>query len=33
MDGNAGTKSSGYGVFRRGPDGHRLEDPEPDVGN
>jgi hypothetical protein len=23
VDRNAGTKSSSYGVFRRGPDGHR----------
>ena len=28
-DGSAGMKSSSYGVFRRGPDGHTLEvDPE-----
>jgi hypothetical protein len=33
VDGNAGTKSSSYGVFRRGPDGHRHENPEADVGN
>jgi hypothetical protein len=23
VDGSAGTKSSSYGIFRRGPDGHR----------
>jgi hypothetical protein len=31
-DGNAGTKSSSYGVFRRGPDGH-YRGPEGDPNN
>ena len=26
VDGNAGEKSSNYGVFSRGPDGHREKD-------
>jgi len=26
-------KSSNYGIFSRGPDGHRRSDPETDVGN
>jgi hypothetical protein len=26
----AGVKSSSYGVFSRGPDGHKQGDPEPD---
>jgi hypothetical protein len=32
---DAGTrmKSSNYGIFNRGPDGHRPNDPETDVGN
>ena len=31
VDGDAGVKSSSYGVFSRGPDGHRQNgsDPEP----
>jgi hypothetical protein len=29
-DANAGVKSSNYGVFNRGPDGHRQEDSAPD---
>jgi hypothetical protein len=28
-DANAGLKSSSYGVFNRGPDGHRQEDSGP----
>ena len=28
VDGNAGVKSSDYGVFSRGPDGHRGNGPE-----
>lgn len=28
--GSAGMKSSNFGVFNRGPDGHRHGDPEPD---
>jgi hypothetical protein len=31
VDGRTGTKSSSYGVFRRGPDGHRHDGSEPDV--
>jgi hypothetical protein len=31
IDGRAGVKSSDYGVFDRGPDGHRASDlPEPE---
>lgn len=30
VDGTTGTKSSDYGVFTRGPDGHRKLDSEPD---
>lgn len=26
VDGAAGVKSSDYGVFKRGPDGHRMKD-------
>ena len=33
VDGNTGTKSGSYGVFRRGPGGHRRENPKADVGN
>ena len=29
-DALAGVKSSSFGVFSRGPDGHRQGDPEPD---
>ena len=29
-DALAGVKSSNFGVFSRGPDGHRQEDSEPD---
>jgi len=29
-DATAGMKSSSYGVFNRGPAGHRQGDPEPD---
>ena len=29
-DATAGMKSSSYGVFHRGPAGHRQGDPEPD---
>ena len=29
-NGNAGLKSSSYGVFNRGPEGHRQGDPEVD---
>jgi hypothetical protein len=29
-EGTAGMKSSNYGVFNRGPDGHRQDDSEPD---
>jgi hypothetical protein len=32
-DGAAGMKSSNFGVFNRGPEGHRLGDPEPDGAN
>ena len=32
VDGGAGTKSSSYGVFRRGPDGH-YRGPESDPDN
>jgi hypothetical protein len=32
-DANSGMKSSNYGIFSRGPDGHRHGDREPDVGN
>ena len=28
-NGGTGMKSSNYGVFRRGPDGHRQSDPDP----
>jgi hypothetical protein len=30
VDGSAGAKSSSYGVFRRGPDGHRGAESDPD---
>jgi hypothetical protein len=30
---SAGMKSSNYGVFRRGPEGHRQGDAEPDGAN
>ncbi len=30
LDAGAGVKSSEYGVFKRGPDGHRLAKPEVD---
>jgi hypothetical protein len=30
-DGNAGMKSSNFGVFNRGPGSHRLSDSDPDV--
>jgi hypothetical protein len=29
-NGGTGMKSSNYGVFSRGPDGHRQSDPDPD---
>jgi hypothetical protein len=29
-DANGRLKSSSYGVFSRGPDGHRQDDPNPD---
>jgi hypothetical protein len=29
-NGTAGVKSSNYGVFHRGPSGHRQDEPEPD---
>ena len=32
-DALAGVKSSNFGVFSRGPDGHRQGDGEPDSGN
>jgi hypothetical protein len=32
-DAPAGVKSSNYGVFSRGPSGHRQGDGEPDAGN
>ena len=32
-DALAGVKSSNYGVFKRGPDGHREAGAEPDGGN
>jgi hypothetical protein len=32
-DGAAGMKSSSFGVFHRGPTGHRQGDPEPDGAN
>ena len=32
-DANAGMKSSSYGIFSRGPAGHRHGCPEPDTGN
>jgi hypothetical protein len=32
-DGVAGMKSSNFGVFSRGPAGHRQGDPEPDEAN
>jgi hypothetical protein len=32
VDGSSGTKSSNYGVFRRGPDGHRHGGSESDSG-
>ena len=31
VDGSSGTKSSNYGVFRRGPDGHRHDGSESDA--
>ena len=31
-DGAAGMKSSNFGIFNRGPDGHRQGDGEPDSG-
>ena len=31
VDGGNGTKSSNYGVFRRGPDGHRHGGSEPEA--
>ena len=32
-DANAGMKSSNYGIFSRGPAGHRHGEQEPDAGN
>jgi hypothetical protein len=32
-DASSGMKSSNYGIFSRGPDGHRHGDPEPDAGS
>ena len=32
VDAAAGMKSSNYGIFDRGPDGHRHGDGEPEVG-
>jgi len=32
-DASSGMKSSNYGIFSRGPAGHRHDDQEPDVGN
>jgi hypothetical protein len=32
-DAAAGMKSSNYGIFKRGPGGHRQRDQEPDAGN
>jgi hypothetical protein len=29
-DGGAGMKSSSFGLFNRGPDGHKQSDPDPD---
>ena len=32
VDGSAGVKSSDYGVFGRGPEGHTQGDPDSDAG-
>ena len=29
-DGGAGMKSSNFGMFRRGPESHKISDPDPD---